>query len=780
MAQINIEPWDKSTDSQYTWTQDTSKINILPSTKDLAWNEVLGYFPVTARTQSFEIRASGDVVFSVQMEETRDADYNSHTLSAITTNNTSGSIQRSAIKIVGYDGVYAYSAVTYLNKATQPAQPSLDLFQTAITLSSAATEVRISVNESNCTFSRFTYTTGGTFPITASQSGRGIYFAFQANQEDHPVTGRVFLTLYDTNNNAYDREMVITLQASAQPAPSLSGTPGDWDQSTDSQYTWYKDENLIKILPATKTLSYDESEAYWPVTAHGFTRLEVRASGDVVFSYVLDALADASYNSHELYAHPDSNTGTTQLVSEIMIVGFSGSSAYSASTVLMQNPATQGWITASPSPVVGPGQGGSVTCFLTLTNCSRSINDELTGNTQLNDIDWLTVNRISDTAITFTFAANTTRYYRETYYYAYGRDEADRMVYKRIVIQQEPGAEASITLTPSRTSLGYPAGSFTLNIKSTNPGTFSFTAASWMRITSVVTASSSESTLYIDYYKNENEWTRTGNIDVSQQISTSPYTLTASVTISQEAETGQTAGFLTVNPTAATVDRTAGYTQFQVNYSSLATVPALLEGEGNMSITSYRYEDGLITIVYGENNAALPKQHSFVLTASSTNGDVLTANIELTQLGTGLKAHPVWRDYPVEMTGASYVNYTISYDGEIIYTGRAYKYPDADRIVIYLNKLIKNYLNNYISFDEGYYTVGEWLGNFVISSPELGDIDAVAFYEDYSYENREETDPMSLNDPITGEVPEGGLVPFSFFCPGSNGYVEIISNKPRQ
>lgn len=70
MAQINIEPWDKSTDSQYAWTQDTSKINILPSTKNLAWNEALGYFPVTARSQSFEIRASGDVAFSVQMEET--------------------------------------------------------------------------------------------------------------------------------------------------------------------------------------------------------------------------------------------------------------------------------------------------------------------------------------------------------------------------------------------------------------------------------------------------------------------------------------------------------------------------------------------------------------------------------------------------------------------------------------------------------------------------------------------------------------------------------------
>lgn len=553
-----------------------------------------------------------------------------------------------------------------------------------------------------------------------------------------------------------------------------------WNKPTDSQYTWYKDDNLIRILPTTKTLTYKESPAYWPVTAHGFTNIEVRASGDVVFNCTLDEKEDQSNNSHSLYVYPDSNTGTTQLVSEIMIAGFSGSSAYSASTVLMQNPATEGWITASPSTVMGPGQGGSVTCFLTLTNCNRSIEDELTGNTQLNANEWVTVNRVSDTAITFTYTPNTTKYYRETYYYAYGRDQADRLVYKRILVQQEPGAEASITLTPSRASLGYPEGSFSLNIKSTNPGTFSFTAASWMRITSVVTASSSESTLYIDYYQNDNEWTRTGDINVSQQISTSPFTLTASVTISQEARTGQTAGFLTVSPTAATVDRTAGYTQFQVNYSNLATVPALLEGEGNMSITSYRYEDGLITIIYGENNAGLPKQHSFVLTASSTNGDILTANIELTQLGTGLKVHPVWRDYPVEMTGATYVNYTISYDGDVIYTGRAYKYPDADRIVIYLNKLIKNYLNNYIRFDEGYYTVGEWLGNFVISSPELGDIDAVAFYEDYSYENREETDPMSLNEPITGEVPEGGIVPFSFFCPGSNGYVEIISNKPRQ
>ena len=66
-------------------------------------------------------------------------------------------------------------------------------------------------------------------------------------------------------------------------------------------------------------------------------------------------------------------------------------------------------------------------------------------------------------------------------------------------------------------------------------------------------------------------------------------------------------------------------------------------------------------------------------------------------------------------------------------------------------------------------------GNFV--KAELGNITCVAFYGDYSYENRQMQNVMTLNNPITHEVPEGGFVPLSFFVTGETGTVQIRTNK---
>ena len=131
----------------------------------------------------------------------------------------------------------------------------------------------------------------------------------------------------------------------------------------------------------------------------------------------------------------------------------------------------------------------------------------------------------------------------------------------------------------------------------------------------------------------------------------------------------------------------------------------------------------------------------------------------------------------LQTPGIGYVNYSVIFNGATVYTGRAYAYPGADGAVIFFNQLVKNYLSNKIEFIGGYQTVNDWLGNFTITSPELGNITSVAFYEDYSYENRPLQNVMTLNNPITHEVPEGGFVPLSFFVTGDTGTVQIRTNK---
>lgn len=646
---------------------------------------------------------------------------------------------------------------------------NITLTPTAFTVTSAATWAGVAIYPSGCVFSSFTITnhSGDGFVNNPTVTGDMMEFTFPANTGSLRTDTFTF-QLFDTDGDSYNATVILT-QAGKGSTPG--DEPDPWSKPEDSGYTWYTDDNLLKILPATKTLSYDEVTGYWPVTAHSFNNVEVRASGDVVFTYELIPESDQSYNSHKFYAHTEDNLGVTQQVSTIKLVAYSGTSAYSASTVLMKNPASSGWITASPNPVNANSQESQVNVYLTLTSCQRNINKEITDNPTFDAASWVTVTRVNNTTLTFNFQANTGNQPRSTYYYAYGLDAGGNNVYCRIDITQEANS-MGITIIPDRTSLGKEAGSFTARVESTESGNFSFTTSPWMSVTSYVPSTSKSGTLYIDYSENLSNWPRTGVITATQQLSASPYTLSASTQISQS-NTADT-GYIRITPSTISVSRAAGVVEAEVSYGGLATYPQIVDDGGNMSIVSYDLDSNLITVSYNANDTSLAKSRTFLVTGMSTNGNVISATFVINQGGTGLPVAPIWRDYVLDLPapGQGFVNYSIDHDGTVVYTGRAYG-MGQDNIHLFYNHLCKSFLSNHIDFTEGYQTIREWLGNFTITSPELGNITSVSFFEDYSYENRSMTNTMSLNNPITNEVVAGGLVPFSFFVTGASGNVSI-------
>ena len=645
---------------------------------------------------------------------------------------------------------------------------NITLIPTALTVSSASTGTSVAIYPSGCVFSSFTITShsGDGFVNNPTVTGGMMDFTFPANTGSLRTDTFTF-QLFDTDGDSYNATVILTQAAKA----SGGNEPEPWSKPGDSGYTWYQDDNLLRILPATKTLSYDEVTGYWPVTAHSFNNVEVRASGDVVFTYELIPESDQSYNSHKFYAHTEDNLGVAQQVSTIKLVAYSGTSAYSASTVLMKNPASSGWITASPNPVNANSQESQVNVYLTLTSCQRNINKEITDNPTFDAASWVTVTRVNNTTLTFNFQANTGNTQRSTYYYAYGLDAGGNNVYCRIDITQEANS-MGITIVPDRTSLGKEAGSFTARVESTESGNFSFTTSPWMSVTSYVPSTSKSGTLYIDYSENLSNWPRTGVITATQQLSASPYTLSASTQISQS-NTADT-GYIRITPPTISVSRAAGVVEAEVSYGGLATYPQIVDDGGNMSIVSYDLDSNLITVSYGANDTSLAKSRTFVVTGLSTNGNVISATFVINQGGTGLPVAPIWRDYVLDLPvpGQGYINYSIDHDGTVVYTGRAYG-MGQDNIHLFYNHLCKSFLSNHIDFTEGYQTIREWLGNFTITSPELGNITSVSFFEDYSYENRSMANTMSLNNPITNEVVAGGLVPFSFFVTGASGNVSI-------
>jgi len=768
--------WTAATDSNYTWYKDSSVLSILPEGRTLSANELTAYWPITASGfTNIEVRAAGPLQYTYDLLPEESTNTNTHNLYVYVSANTGGQQLSADIKLVVYSGSSAYSASTLLQQYPSDVVRRIYLSPESVVVSSAATSATVNIISENCIYSYFSVTgTGGNWvdKPTPTANGNQITFTFGENLGE-ARTATYSMYLYSTTSyERFGAFLILSQEAAAEPEP----TPPDTGDTGDTAYTWYTDYSKLKILPTARTLTSVETTAYYPVTAHGLTNLHLRASGDVVFTYVIDSAAgDPNYNSHALYVYTEDNTGETRQESELAVVGYSGSSAYSATTMLFKNSPTEGWVTALPNPLEAPAAQNSISTYIYLTNCTRSIEDDLTGNTNL--ASWVSANIVNDTAITFTFQANTGGTQRHTYYMAYGRDELNRLVTGRIDLYQNAD-QKSLTITPSRASLSKEAGSFTCAIESTEDGTFTFSAASWMRIQGYSATTNHSGTLYVDYLANGNEWARTGEVKVFQQISTSPYTLSAQTSISQ-AITSQTAN-LSVVPTAVTVNRQSGYTEFEVSHSGLASAPVLVEGAGNMNIVSATFDGQYVTIVYGENTTSLDKTKTYLITASTLNGSIVSQEINITQHGTGLPVAPIWRDYVLDLAapGMNYVNYNITYDGQVIYTGRAYVMPDSTGVVIFFNQLVKSYLSNRIDFTAGYQTINEWLGNFTISSPELGNITAVAFYEDYSYENRVMQNIMTLNNPITEEVPEGGFVPFSFFVTGDTGTVTVYTNLP--
>lgn len=734
------------------------------------FNAIIEYNPnLAAHSTATVTESNRNLVFCLTENPTANTGYTEVAIVTVTLFDTSGN------SYINYCGLNQYP-----NSGSTPTPPDPTI-PTGSTVDSGSTSHTITYSGCPLVFdhsaSTGTWNTLPTVTTAGTTDNWSLTYDVPANDTDSARTITYYYLRYsgETCEDLVDTvSYTISQNAGSGSTPTPGITPDPWSNTGDTAYTWYKDDSLLRVLPSSRVLSYDEETAYWPVTAHTFNNVGVRASGDVVFNYELIADGSAEYNSHSLYAHTQNNTGTTQQVSTIKLVAFSGSSAYSASTMLMKDPDSHGWITASPNPVNGASSQNSVNVYLTLTNCERNISKETTDNAVFDAATWVTVSRVNNTTLTFNFQANNSNQARSTYYYAYGLDNSGNNVYCRIDITQAANS-MGITITPDRTSLGKPAGSFTARVESTESGNFSFSAASWMVVRSYVPESQKAGTLYVDYYENTGKYTRVGDITVSQQISTAPYILTARTQISQT-NTAYTA-YIRVTPSSISVDRTAGVVEAQVSYAGLATVPALVQNEGNMSIVSYNLDSGLITVAYGANDTSMDKHKNFTVTAMSSNGNVIEANFTITQGGTGLPVAPIWRDYVITVPtpGQGYINYNINYDGTVVYTGRAYG-MGQDNIEIYYNHLCKPFLSNHIDFTEGYQSIRDWLGNFIITSPELGDITSVSFYEDYSYVNRDITNVMSLNNPIINEVVEGSYVPFSFFITGTSGNVSIMQN----
>ena len=114
-------------------------------------------------------------------------------------------------------------------------------------------------------------------------------------------------------------------------------------------------------------------------------------------------------------------------------------------------------------------------------------------------------------------------------------------------------------------------------------------------------------------------------------------------------------------------------------------------------------------------------------------------------------AHPIWKDYYVDLNSLNdFEEFRILCNGEVIYTGKAYRRPDSNAILIRINEICADYLKlgwnyadmptfevqtKYISVSQGF----QW-----------NTIDSVTFLNDWSYDYNYDPTTMGMAFPVNG------------------------------
>jgi hypothetical protein len=183
--------------------------------------------------------------------------------------------------------------------------------------------------------------------------------------------------------------------------------------------------------------------------------------------------------------------------------------------------------------------------------------------------------------------------------------------------------------------------------------------------------------------------------------------------------------------------------------------------------------NGALIIVYGANESNANKSATITVRATGNNGYV-TASYTLYQGAYTYVVNPIWKTTPVEVQGLPYVDYTLTTEGSVIYTGRAYQLPGDDMIDFELNEVVRDYLDNTLWWREGYQTPSGWERTFTLEMSNGGTGDYI-FTKDWSYVERgyEQNDFICLNEPIIDELPIGCYAPVCVFSPQRAGNVNF-------
>ena len=253
----------------------------------------------------------------------------------------------------------------------------------------------------------------------------------------------------------------------------------------------------------------------------------------------------------------------------------------------------------------------------------------------------------------------------------------------------------------------------------------------------------------------------------------SGYTLKGEVPILQKAtslvipvtkyDLSYTANTLTINGTSSN------------NIGSSDVVFAIPEdAQAWIKNPKFTYTNGAAKITMDISENIDTKRRSAIVGISVIKNSSSIINISI-NINQAVKSDiaPIWKDYIwAEETLDDFIEYHLDDGGTTIYAGKAYKYPDADRVEFLLNSVTENYLSNGLSFPAISKTsiMPNYLKDFTLVT-STGNEKPIIFFNDWSYKETDLTSGYFLSDPITGLIDPRQYVMASWLLPTGEGIV---------
>lgn len=178
-----------------------------------------------------------------------------------------------------------------------------------------------------------------------------------------------------------------------------------------------------------------------------------------------------------------------------------------------------------------------------------------------------------------------------------------------------------------------------------------------------------------------------------------------------------------------------------------------------------------ISLNIAENSGLSSRQATIGVSVIKNSSSIINLSINITQ-SVKSDISPIWKDYVWnEIISSDFIEYHLDYAGDMVYAGKAYKYPETDRVEFLLNNVAENYLSNGIIFNTSKTIVSpEYLKPFTLITSS-GNEKPITFFNDWSYKDRDLTKGTMLSDPITGLVDPRQYLVSSWILPTGTGVI---------